>query len=1250
MAESRDVRLYIYNDNHQKGKGLSLIESQTFQLKDTKNVYTEKSESVDPVSGAKIVTEKTTTNVCSFDVTLTKLEYKKKVYEPCQILANLQVGVVQDRTDVKTTDTTTLADGKTNVEEKTEKGHFKPIEMIDSEKINLLKGASVELEIDNNKVAQNYFIYKVRSSYRTVSGKTSLFVELTIFSRDKLMTLDKYSRAYTARKLYTDILSEEVNKFSSVEVANHMQLLKYQDSSTKATSRDELRIPYLVQYNESFYQFMVRSANRFGEFLFFEDGQLNLGMQPSEKNYYKRNDKGEIEKKDGADIIIDWATEPNAVQNRYYESVVSEGISVEERGYSYLTHTPEYEDAYASSGGRYNPDPTSANEWTDQDLEKNKYIEFEEALLEEVKCMVIESIFKGLESQTLGEAITTISMEMSKKIYDIHRNNQDYNNMLDEANYDLIENEDQKSGENYKQFVTYKGSSNLSSNLKNMFDESGLNNFFDLFYQFIRKKEKEVGEQAVWLDFGNYYRPIKLGDKLRVANKDYVAISVEGSYENGQEHLLVSAIPVFSIAETESSPQTVTTAYDPWTTSCPFPPALPDIIIREARPQVAFVAENLDPGTLGRIRVRYPWQDAEGDMSPWIRVTLPLATDGGAVNFTPNVGDEVMVGYVHGNIEHPYGMGYLTAPFVNERWKNAIPLDQYGGVHGIKVKTGHHLTFSDGANGACLVASTLGPLNFAKSFWPTGAVGAWPMGDEKSADFGGGFELSDRYGFYKITGSTDDRNITIESPVGTVNLNAFQGISIEAPNGEIEIKGKNVSIEASNRLNIKSGENIEKKLWYQNSVKDVFKAAFVPELEAARDTVVSKTVGEFFDMSFLRCVVEWFLVPVNGTLNIKSSTFVTIEAGEGSAELPADSLWYGKGYDTTTNLKDTDTLEKVPQTAYLIGRNISDCVKGIQTAYGQLYAATVAFKNLTGAQKPNANQIVAKYSDIIAKETNLTETDEVFKWTEGKLDYETVKTIEELREDATVNGHADDAKFIQLISANGVSAEINKVIMPNRKIILQVCNTLQEAAQNFKKAVNALKTIENINYHDFDKSKVNEDEVKKRVKDANFITGKGFKTMSDYAELSFGMDDIKKIDDAQWKNQRMAMARYAVYQYVKDNSSLDSNKTVIKSVGDCENVENWKTFVTSLKIPESCWIVTAGKKIGSMVNKYAIPFEDFIDDQIQWSHGFEGRILMSDSKNRTAYFDSSQKLTYTKNRNYFEENLKELNKALVCFV
>lgn len=1211
MAESRDVRLYIYNDNHQKGKGLSLIESQTFQLEDTKNVYTEKSESVDPVSGAKILTEKTTTYVCSFDVTLTKLEYKKKVYEPCQILANLQVGVVQERTDVKTTETTTLADGKTNVEEKTEKGHFKPVEMIDSEKINLLKGASVELEIDNNKVAQNYFIYKVRSSYRMVSGKTSLFVELTIFSRDKLMTLDKYSRAYTARKLYSDILSDEAKKFSSVEVANHMQLLKYQDSSTKATSRDELRIPYLVQYNESFYQFMVRSANRFGEFLFFEDGQLNLGMQPSEKNYYKRNDKGEIEKKDGADIIIDWATEPNAVQNRYYESVVSEGISVEERGHSYLDHTPEYEDAYGSSDGRYNPDPTSANEWTDQDLEKNKYIEYDDALNEDFRCYGFEMLFKSLESSTIGEATTELVLGVSKWLLDVHKNNQDYNNVLDDANFDTIENEDQKSGDNYKQFVTYSGSTNLSNNLTNMFKESGINNFTDLFYRIIRQQEKEVGEQAVWLDFGNYYKPIKLGDKLRVANKDYVAISVEGSYENGQEHLLVSAIPVYSLSTTTPTPQAATTAGDPWTSCVPLPPALPDVLIRDARPQVAFVAEILDPGTLGRIRVRYPWQDEDGDMSPWIRVTLPLATQGGAVNFTPSVGDEVMVGYVHGNIEHPYGMGYLTAPFVNERWKNAIPFDQYGALHGIKVKTGHHLTFSDGANAASFVASIIGgPFNAVKNFWPTGLAGAFPLGDEISSDFGGGFELADRYGFYKISGSSDDRNITIQSPLGTVNLNAFQGISIEAPNGDIEIKGKNVSIEAGNRLSIKSGENIENKLWYKDGWKGVAKTGILSTF----GTIWSHKVENWLDISFLRCLFEWFFIPVNGTLSIKSSTFVTIEAGEGQTDVPQESLRYGKGLD--------DKLENSTVVYYsmkLIPVYVKYLMSAIYNNYTALCNATSSFNKMLNDPQYNANEQVVTYSTIIKKGIGKFTVDSGdFNWDASPL---------------LKDGELADN---------------------NRKKFVEIANNIRNAANNLKNVVNNLSVFSeasiNIKLINPPKGvtadKLDLKDIADEIKTLTIPTEKGVISLDSMKNQDYTVKDVYiPPTEAVWENMEKAMTRYAISKYLSSKDYLSQDKSIISSVNDAYNNEKWKKYVKSVEINSSFIdkVDSFGKdELVEIMN----PLPHLVDDQLQWSHGFEGKILMSDQSDKTAFFDKDLNMKPHHNRVHYEQNVKDLRKFL----
>lgn len=1239
MSEARDVRLYIYDGNpNSRGNGLSLTQSQTFSLKDKKNeVSVESSESTDSNTGAKIKTTITKTTVYSYEVTLSKLEYHKKVYEPCQILANLQVGVLQSRTDVKT-EVTTTKDSKTSTDTTIDKGHFKPVEMIGNDKIDLIKGAIVDLEIDKNKVAENYYVHKVRSVYKTVSGKTSLFLELTIYSADKRMTLDKYSRAYTARKLYNDILANESQKFSSIQVANHMQLLKYQDTSTKATTRDELRIPYLVQYNESFYQFMVRCANRFGEFLYFEDGKLNLGMQPSETNYYRRDSSGNIIKKNGAYDIIDWATEPNAVQSRYYESVISEGISVEERGHSYLDHTPEYEDMYASSDGRYNPDPTSAPEWTDQDLKKNEYIEFEEALLEEVKCMVLESIFKGLECETLGEAITAIALQVGKKIYDIHRNNQDYNNQLDEANYDIIENDDQKSDENYKQFVTYSGSSNLSNNMSNMFDESGLNNFIDLFYQFIRKKEKEVGEQAVWLDFGNYYRPIKLGDKLRVANKDYVAISVEGSYENGQEHLLVSAIPVFSISETEPTPQTATTAGDPWTTSVPFPPALPDVVIRDARPQVAFVAENLDPATLGRIRVRYPWQDENGDPSPWIRVTLPLATTGGAVNFTPSVGDEVMVGYVHGNIEHPYGMGYLTAPFVNERWKNAIPLDQYGGVHGIKVKTGHHLTFSDGANAACLVASTLGPLSTFKSFWPTGEWGAWPLGDEKSSDFGGGFELSDRYGFYKITGSTDDRNITIESPVGTVNLSAFQGISIEAPNGDIEIKGKNVSIEASNRLSLSSGENIGKKLLYQSASDSILKSNGVSALM----TIKGAFWDQVTDMSFLRCVVEWFLVPVNGTLKIKSETFVTIEAGEGTTEVPANSLRYGKGYDSTKNIKNKESLSKVPTTVTLIAKNVKALVDDIHAKYDALCDATATFNELV-PKKDNEDEMVISYTTVIKKEQKLADTD--FNW--DNYDKQgVVKSNQDILDAATnEDGIVDTAKLVNLMLENSNVVNANWRLTKNKKKIPAASEALRIAAKHLTDAVSKLTTLESLNFNIYlyDPKNVEASDAANKIKTLKFVSELGLKSLDDLKNQSYD-NTIKKVEDEIWTRQKKAMSRYAVYNYLKDLSSIDSKSSKIKSEKDTLNNDNWNEFVKSLNMPGI--YRNKIKPVASFLNEYINPLQGFIDDQAQWANGFEGKILMSDSKNRTASFDESLNLTYTKNRTFYETNLKELKHEL----
>ncbi|HEU0055053.1 MAG TPA: phage baseplate assembly protein V, partial [Longimicrobium sp.] len=72
----------------------------------------------------------------------------------------------------------------------------------------------------------------------------------------------------------------------------------------------------------------------------------------------------------------------------------------------------------------------------------------------------------------------------------------------------------------------------------------------------------------------------------------------------------------------------------------------------------AEVTANLDPKRLGRVRVRYRWQD-EGWQTGWVRVAVPHAGASRGSIFTPEVGDEVLVGFEHGDPERPYVVGSL---------------------------------------------------------------------------------------------------------------------------------------------------------------------------------------------------------------------------------------------------------------------------------------------------------------------------------------------------------------------------------------------------------------------------------------------------------------------------------------------------------------------------------------------------------------------------------------------------------------
>ncbi len=70
------------------------------------------------------------------------------------------------------------------------------------------------------------------------------------------------------------------------------------------------------------------------------------------------------------------------------------------------------------------------------------------------------------------------------------------------------------------------------------------------------------------------------------------------------------------------------------------------------------VSENADPEKLGRVRVRLPWLDDDYS-SAWAPVVQLGAGPGSGTFFLPAVGDEVLVGFEHGQVDRPIVVGGL---------------------------------------------------------------------------------------------------------------------------------------------------------------------------------------------------------------------------------------------------------------------------------------------------------------------------------------------------------------------------------------------------------------------------------------------------------------------------------------------------------------------------------------------------------------------------------------------------------------
>jgi uncharacterized protein involved in type VI secretion and phage assembly len=104
------------------------------------------------------------------------------------------------------------------------------------------------------------------------------------------------------------------------------------------------------------------------------------------------------------------------------------------------------------------------------------------------------------------------------------------------------------------------------------------------------------------------------------------------------------------------------------------------------------VEDVADPDRENKVRVRFPWFD-DTEVSDWCRMANTFAGNGYGSTWTPEVGDEVLVAFVHGDMRVPVLLGGLY----NGADKPADPRTAQDNKKTFRTKAGHLITLNDSA-------------------------------------------------------------------------------------------------------------------------------------------------------------------------------------------------------------------------------------------------------------------------------------------------------------------------------------------------------------------------------------------------------------------------------------------------------------------------------------------------------------------------------------------------------------------------
>ena len=1098
-------------------------------------------------------------------------------------------------------------------------------------------------------IASRYVIFNIQPR-RVYDGGLQTILQLTMYSPDKFLDIREYSKSYTAKCLGSDVLEDALSVVKAKDGTSipcdytHQQRMqaKCDDKEVKTyvSKQDGKDVsciegvqPYMVQYNETPHNFISRIANRCGEFFYYDDEKLVLGLDTSASQAIKQTPgtsypnkinvlksapvSDKVKKIDSGDIA-------DVTYNEFYPR---DEYDTQCSNYTIKYETADLAKRHVQKGAddKFPCVQTYEGPSIEDLMGYSKEYDAEGPFDSVTKPKTwLQMVFFMLQKDTVPDMLTYVG-----------------DNILISAIVQSRKNSSSASSYKKRYVTGFEKKGNVHNGKSQIYQFSLAEQYnvalSNVFYQLNKECSQVARNRTITVKLRETSdKVLKLGDFVNVFGCEYVVTKVHYEAQKNvkakDKDNWFEAVPALVVKENDSYKVRYA------------PASLPGGTKRTAAPQRAIVKNTNDPLSLGRVRILYPWQPDDKDQaSPFIRVAQPYASSKSGIRFTPQVGDEIMVGYEFDDIERPFMMGAIASMNTN-----GSKVDGNNDI--ICSPNGHQIKFNNPDNAKGLIE---GVSPMFKTINNLTLPSLFNMSYPKTG-FGGSMQFTDSMGMYNVELSSDFRRIRIQSHLGNIEMSALTGISINCPTGDVSIKGKNVSIEAGDKVTITSGKNIgTQRLYSQSKSEHSGWGKVQSTLHSFASGIVSNIVNDIrvkdllhvniVDLAALQSVIDGFIKPINGTLLIKSNRFMRIEAGKGKTELPEGVSLYrkentAKGIKKSSLSKDE---EKDKERKERKERNIIASLYEVNlwyTTYHNQYFNSVRTKLNTTLNAASAldNRIVYTNGDhvdallvkvklglIIKDDKNLEQS---------KASWESFIGEFKQRAERPHNNNNNNNNNNNLLIL--IEDEVNELYVDNDegighdelvdldKAIAEQVNHLKDLGNEYLTAALAYNQLTNedinlqlvVNADYLDEIKECHKNVRLEHQNDNFEDEEGAGMIEEKMLKEFMYDVIYLFQEKRILS--VGNTPKDTSDWILKDKAVDWKSKTKEAI--CSVQENWKNFIESINIPSkkgrgSFW---KGLKDYSSAAKVLDILDSAWETNALWQSEQEGLLLISDSNSK----------------------------------